>query len=272
MWSLNLSAPLLAGALVLCLAGTSPGFFRVVYFVGLGYAISIVVQALLAAIVYRDTISGWPLAQVLLLALYGLRLGTFLVVRDRNAVYRAQLGQTGASGALDALPARIAIWVGVSILYVLMFMPALLTLAAQAVREPLWSLPGGVALMAIGLSMEAIADIQKSAFKRRSPGQFCNVALYRFVRCPNYLGEMLFWLGAWFCALAAYRTALEWILCTAGLVCIEGIMVGAARRLEIKQDGHYRSELAYRNYVRSVPILFPFLPIYSLRRGTAALD
>jgi len=36
---------------------------------------------------------------------------------------------------------------------------------------------------------------QKSAFKARQPDRFCDVGLYRFVRCPNHLGEMLFWTG-----------------------------------------------------------------------------
>ncbi len=42
-------------------------------------------------------------------------------------------------------------------------------------------------------------------------------------------------------------------------------MLGSARRLEIKQAERYASDPAYLDYVRRVPILFPLLPLYSLR-------
>jgi hypothetical protein len=43
-------------------------------------------------------------------------------------------------------------------------------------------------------------------------------------------------------------------------------MFGASRRLELKQSKKYGSDAAYRVYSRRVPILFPFLPIYSLQK------
>jgi len=43
------------------------------------------------------------------------------------------------------------------------------------------------------------------------------------------------------------------------------VMVGASRRLELKQSKAYASNAAYEAYSRRVPILFPLLPIYSLR-------
>jgi hypothetical protein len=42
---------------------------------------------------------------------------------------------------------KAGIWVGVSVLYVLMFLPALLTMSAQARGLALASLPVGVALI-----------------------------------------------------------------------------------------------------------------------------
>jgi hypothetical protein len=44
-------------------------------------------------------------------------------------------------------------------------------------------------------------------------------------------------------------------------------MVGSARRLELKQEERYGSDPEYRSYSRSVPILFPLVPVYSLKKA-----
>lgn len=89
--------------------------------------------------------------------------------------------------------------------------------------------------------------------------------MYQIVRCPNYFGEMLFWIGLWLSATTAYKGWLEWSLCTLGLACILGIMISATRRLEAEQADHYADDGAYETYRKTVPVLFPFLPVYNLR-------
>ncbi|SIR59040.1 MULTISPECIES: hypothetical protein [Acidiphilium] len=42
-------------------------------------------------------------------------------------------------------------------------------------------------------------------------------------------------------------------------------MLGASRRLELKQSSRYGAGSAYQGYARTTPILFPFLPLYSMR-------
>jgi len=88
----------------------------------------------------------------------------------------------------------------------------------------------------------------------------------RLVRSPNYFGEIVFWLGTFVAGLSAYRAPLDWLIALIGLVCIELIMLGSARRLELKQAERYGSEPAYRDYAARVPVLFPLVPLYSLKR------
>ena len=249
----------------ICLLCSAPGFVRVVYFVGVGYGASIAAQALAAAALYSASIAGWPLVQVLLLLAYGVRLGSYLTLRnldrgyqDREAIQKAKRGRIG-------WVAKIGIWIGVAALYVLMALPAFLTMSAEARGLPLGWLPYGITLMAIGLGLESVADWQKYRFKAAHPMRFCNTGLYRIVRCPNYLGDMLVWIGLWLSATTAYQGWLEWSLCTLGLACILGIMIGATRRLEGEQADHYAADSAYATYRRTVPVLFPLLPLSSLR-------
>lgn len=156
-----------------------------------------------------------------------------------------------------------------SFLYVLMFSPSLFSMATPAPVEPSplgilvqWI---GLAIMAGALVMESVADRQKSAFKTQFPRQFYNVGLYRWVRCPNYLGEILFWVGNWVTGLVFYTSILRWVASLAGLVCIVLIMLGSTKRLEAQQDERYGDRPEYQTYVQKVPILIPFIPVYSFR-------
>jgi steroid 5-alpha reductase family enzyme len=257
----------LALSMVICLVLSALGFKRVVYFVSLGYATSIAAQAIVMPLIYWNTVHGWVLVQAALLLAYGLRLGTFVTIREQAASYRNEQAENAAREAKVRGPMKAAIWVIVSILYVLMFLPALLTMSAQAAGEPLQWTPVGVVLMAIGLGVEACADWQKSLFKKHSPSHFCDVGLYRLVRFPNYFGEIVFWFGVWISAISAYHSLLTWLVGSLGLVCIAGIMIGSSRRLEMKQTNRYGADPAYMAYARMTPILFPFLPLYSLRGG-----
>ena len=255
--------------LALCLLSSALGFKRVEYFVSLGYAASIAAQAIAFPLLYRNTIKELALLQSGLLLAYGLRLGIFLALRDRGASFQKQRTESTARGVQVGIPMKVGIWLGVSLFYVLLFLPALLTMSAQAGAMGLASAPAGILVMCVGLTIEACADWQKSEFKKINPTSFCSVGLYRVVRFPNYFGEMLFWLGLWVSAISTYRSLPTWLVGSLGLPLIVSVMFGASRRLELKQDKNYASSAAYQVYSRRVPILFPFLPIYSLRRSKA---
>lgn len=253
-------------ALVICLSFSALGFRRVEYFVSLGYAASIAAQALVFGAVYAATLAGWVFLQAALLLAYGIRLGSFLTLRGRSASFQGERAASAKRGSHLKAPAKVGIWISVAVLYVAMFAPALLTMSAQARGSALPSVFPGVVIMACGLALEATADRQKSRFKAKAPSQFCSHGLYRVVRSPNYLGELVFWLGLWLSGLSAYQTPLAWLLSIAGFITIALIMLGSARRLELKQAERYGRKAAYQEYARTVPVLFPWVPLYSLKR------
>lgn len=258
--------PLLFG---LALLISAVGFYRVVYFISIGYAFSIVAMAVAVMLLLRQNLRWASLLHNLLLVLWGLRLGIYLVRRELQPSYRSELAVTHARTADMPLWQKFIIWVGVSLLYVLMFSPSLFSVAAPVAGAPsTWVVVTqwlGLAIMAAALVLESLADRQKSDFKTRFPKQFCDVGLYRWVRCPNYLGEILFWVGNWVAGLAFYTSVVRWLFSLAGLVCIVLIMLGSTKRLEAQQDARYGQQPAYQAYVRRVPILLPFIPIYTLR-------
>ena len=113
--------------------------------------------------------------------------------------------------------------------------------------------------------METVADAQKHKFKQQHPKRFCNVGLYKLVRFPNYLGEILVWTGNFIIGTPFYSNWIQWLISISGLIAIIFIMMGSAMRLEEKQEKAYKEDPKYRIFSQNVPVLFPWLPIYTLR-------
>jgi steroid 5-alpha reductase family enzyme len=259
----------------LALVISSIGFYRVVYFISIGYAFSIVAMAIITPLRYFENLTWVSALQNIFLVLWGLRLGIYLVQREFRASYRKELTNVHQRSAGMSWGTKILIWVSVSLLYVLMFSPSLfglITLSATSSWISYLVQIAGLLLMGGGLVLEALSDKQKSDFKAEFPKQYCDVGLYRWVRCPNYLGEITFWVGNWVIGIVFYTTPLRWIAALVGMVCIVLIMMGSTKRLERSQDDRYGSQPRYREYIRTVPVLFPFVPVYSLKKVRVFLE
>lgn len=68
---------------------------------------------------------------------------------------------------------------------------------------PLDVLAAAVTLAAIGLEGLADAQLKRFAADPAHRGRIADVGLWRWVRHPNYLGEIAFWWGLWLFGLAA---------------------------------------------------------------------
>ena len=70
--------------------------------------------------------------------IWGLRLGIFLVRRETNATYRRRLATSGAYDEEKGWLKKLPVWIGVSVLYVAMFSPALFALAGSDAAPAAW--------------------------------------------------------------------------------------------------------------------------------------
>jgi steroid 5-alpha reductase family enzyme len=257
--------PILA---VITLIITAVGFRRMVYFLNIGYAFSIVAVAIVSVILLRNNANVLTLLLAAGIVFWGLRLGIFVTKRELSKGYVKERDRIDKEYGGITLPIKFAIWISVSVLYLMMVSPVLFSLetanqpgpAGQAFQ---WI---GLALMAGGLVLEGIADKQKSAFKSKNPSTFCNTGLFSLVRCPNYLGEITFWIGTWVMGIGFYKTMLEWVISLIGMVCIVYIMFGSTKRLEKTQISRYGGLPEFQKYSKSVPILIPWLPLYTLQK------
>ncbi len=262
--------------LAIALAVSALGFLRTVYFVSIGYAFSIVAMAIVASVLMRQNLAWVALAQGLGLVVWGGRLGWFIVAREQAPSYQNERRENNQRGVGLAWWTKGLIWIGVSLLYVCMYSPHWYMLAA-APADLLAPSTRALAIAGLGILwggnvIEMIADRQKSRFKSRHPRTFCNVGLYRWVRCPNYWGEIMVWMGSWMVGLGCYHSPAAWVMGLAGLVCIVLVMMGSTKRLEATQAQRYGESAEFRDYIRTVPVLFPWLPVYSLRNVRVYLE
>ena len=162
----------------------------------------------------------------------------------------------------------VFIWIFCALLYVCQVSPVAFRLGNMMAGKPVYEIWVwiGAAVMIAGVLLEAGADAQKNAAKKANPKRFVDTGLYRIVRCPNYLGELVIWTGCLLSGIGACMSIWQWIIALIGYTGIVYVMFSGARRLEIRQNRTYGDDPVYQEYVRTVPILIPFIPIYSVEK------
>ena len=188
---------------------------------------------------------------------WGLRLGTHLAVRvaggPEDGRYQALRSDWG--------PRPHARFLGFFLLQGVMNLglglPFLLGATDPTPGVPVWTWLG-LALAAIGVAGETLADAQLRAFKAHGTrGEVCRRGLWAWSRHPNYFFEWLTWVGFALAAqgrpagLAAWLApALMYLLLTR----VTGIPPTEAQSLRSRGD-------AYRRYQCEVSAFFPRTPL-----------
>ena len=248
----------------ICMLVSAIGFKNYVWFISLGYGFSIAAQGVAMLFLYGQTLTLGTVICCVLFILYGLRLGGYLAIRELgSSSYKKNMKGEIKEGSTVPFGVKIAIWVTCAALYVTQIGGVFYRLHNAAQDNALVFI--GAAVMLAGVSLETAADIQKNNAKKINPRRFVDTGLYRIVRCPNYLGEMIFWTGVLISGIGAV-TGWQWVVVAIGYVGIIFVMFSGARRLEIRQDKNYGNDPEYQKYVSTVPILLPFIPLYSVKK------
>lgn len=241
------------------------GFMNYVWFISIGYGFAISAEGLLMLLLFRGNLTLGTVLCCLLFVIYGFRLSGYLLLRERkSASYNKHMKGEIKDGKTVPFCVKCAIWVTCALLY-LTQVSAVFYRLYNAGGSNVWTYVGA-AVMLFGLCFESAADIQKNKAKKANPRRFVDTGLFRIVRCPNYLGEMLFWTGALLSGIGAVSGVGQWCVVLVGYLGIVYVMFSGARRLEIRQNKNYGSDPEYQKYVKTVPILVPFLPLYSVEK------
>lgn len=118
----------------------------------------------------------------------------------------------------------------------------------------------GLAVFALGLAGETLADAQLARFRARGTRDVCREGLWAYSRHPNYFFEFLVWLGLALSVLPRPYGAIA-LLCPAlilfFLLRVTGIPATEAHALESRGE-------EYRRYREEVSAFVPWFP---RRRG-----
>lgn len=247
-----------------CMLVSAIGFKNYVWFISLGYGFSIAAEGLAMLLLYNDVLTPGTIVCCILFMIYGCRLGGYLAYRElKSTSYKKNMTGEIKDGKTVPFGVKIAIWVTCAVLYVTQIAGVFYRLHNGA-GSNVWTWIGA-AVMVCGIVLESAADIQKNAAKKINPRRFVDTGLYRLVRCPNYLGEMIFWTGVLISGIGAV-SGWQWAVVLTGYVGIIFVMFSGARRLEIRQNKNYGKDPEYQKYVKTVPILLPFIPLYSVEK------
>lgn len=256
--------------LAVCAVLCAVGFYKFVYFLSIGYGFAVAGGGI--AILIMALTNGWSegvlwlaLLQCVLFLAYGIRLSGFLLIREiKNAAYRKTLKEATGDDKKIPIFVLVAIWVCVSVLYMAQVSPMFFRYYNGA-KDMVVPVIGAV-VSVLGLILESVADNQKSAQKKENPDMVATKGLYKIVRCPNYLGEIIFWTGVFISGFTAYTGVGQWIMAIVAYIAIVYIMFNGAQRLEKRQMERYGNDEAYNTYADKTPIIIPLLPIYHLNK------
>ncbi len=249
------------GVTLVAAIGCCMGFKEFVWFmsVGYGFAVMCIGIYLLAFGLITHTITLATAIMAILFIIYGYRLGGYILKRElTNAHYRKKLESTGSAKAMP-LPVSLCMWFYSMWMY---------TAQTSAVTYRFMNRANdnifawiGIIIMIVAIIGEATADAQKSAAKKINPKRFCDTGLYKYVRCPNYFCEILFWFGVTVSGIGAVQ-GKQWIMVLLAFALITYVMFNSAQRLELRHEKTYGLDPEYQKYSDTVPLLIPFSKQY----------
>mgnify|MGYP002868634728 CR=1 FL=1 len=254
--------------LAVSLAASAVGWKYFIYFFSLGYGFAVAALALALLIIFAGAVTPASALLLAVMFIFGCRLSGYLFYRERKAAEYRKILFDPAVKKKKPLGAVLAVWFSCAMLYVGQVSPVAFRLAnvsGGVHASETWAWIGAV-MMILGVGLESAADLQKNAAKKVNPKRFVDTGLYRIVRCPNYLGELVIWTGAFVSAIGAGLVWWQWLIAALGWLGIVYVMFSGARRLELRQREVYGSDPAFREYSLRTPILLPFVPVYSLAR------
>lgn len=254
-------------------------YWRKVFSISVGYGAAIATMSLVLMRTFDVPLLSSPIQYrlspsvllVLATLLYGVRLAAFLILRQ-GTVYGINK-QSDIAEQMSRIKSNL-LAVSVSLLYACLLLPVLCTLQAHHKRNDDHGICirfmeyVGLTMCYLGLLMETVADHQKYMVKRRFGAAYDGTefvgptgGMYRICRHPNYLGEVLFWMGIYVTSTFSLGTnVIAWVFSTLGLWSIVSIMLGSTVRLERKHNEKYGNQekfQAWHNHVKTP--LFPFV-------------
>jgi len=234
--------------------------FKKIYGIGVAYGLSVAAAGLVMLKVLSTSTSS---ESAILLAkacmFYGARLGSYLFLRDYLRDYQTTVKN-------GSIPSRITFSASLALFYAMLTTPVLYALRSTSAPDSSISM-AGASLAWVGAILEAVADLHKLIAKQSASSDDIKAFVgpdtwtYRICRHPNYLGEIIFWVGLFVCGVGSFGTSVPaWLGSSLGLAGILSLMLKAASGLEGRQAEKYGGQERYDTWKSKVKYsLIPFI-------------
>ena len=190
-----------------------------------------------------------------LLVFWSLRLGPFLFLRRIGAGNDERLSEYFKSPiSLYFLWCMNSLWV---------FFTSLSMIIIFSSKTPYdfgllqWL---GLIIWVFGYIIEVISDSQKNKFNKTNKGKFINIGLWKYIRHPNYLGEIIIWFGIFVISLN-YIESFSSMLSILSPIFVYILLryLSGVPQLEKRGDQKWGDLKEYVKYKEKTGIIFPKL-------------
>ncbi|AQY03004.1 DUF1295 domain-containing protein [Microbacterium foliorum] len=209
---------------------------------------------------------SWILAAMVIL--WAVRLGSFLALRVHKA------GSDGRFDEIKGSPVRfLQVWVIQGAWVSITAAAAWIAISTDAAaRAPIgWLTVVGIVVWLLGMTIEIIADAQKSAFRAdpKNKDEFIRTGLWSRSRHPNYFGEIVIWVGV-FLTAAPVLAGWQWVAILSPLFVILLLTrVSGIPLLEARAEKKWGDRADYVEYRENTPSLIPRLTRPAVRERAA---
>ena len=189
-----------------------------------------------------------------LIILWAVRLGSFLFIRIKKA------GEDIRFREIKKSPSRFFMtWTLQGMWVSLCSACALAGIAKGIIINNYFFC--GLAIFLIGFILEIVADNQKTKFRSnpKNKDKFINSGLWKFSRHPNYMGEILLWLGISIISLSSLEGLELATLISPFFTYLLLVYVSGIRILEYNGDKKWGHLESYKIYKKNTPRLIGFL-------------
>lgn len=216
----------------------------------ISYSACFIILVAYFLLAYGDlTLSRIVLA--LLVILWGIRLGGFLFYRIHKMGKDARFDDFRGSkkGFLKFwLLQSISIWI--------IALPAIVGLMTN-IDHVQWL---AVLLWFFGWIIESIADYQKFVFRqKKATHEFIDTGLYKFIRHPNYLGEILIWVAIFWYVTPILSGWMWWTIVSPLWIITLLVKVSGIPLIEHSYPTKYANNTKFTHYLSQSWKLIPFI-------------
>ena len=188
-----------------------------------------------------------------LLIFWALRLGPFLFIRRLSAGPDERLSEYFKSPlSLYFIWTMNSLWVFLTSLSMIIIFSSSQNNEFGLIQ---WL---GLLIWVLGFLIEVVSDTQKSKFNKKNKGAFIDVGLWKYIRHPNYLGEIIIWLGIFVISISYINsifTALS-ILSPIFVFVLLRFLTGVPQ-LEQRGQEKWGKQEKYLKYKEKTGILLP---------------